>query len=152
MPDDEEWAFENEIELWDDDESPPPVEDEPERDGPAGRDGDSVVTVTVSPAGEVQRVRLAEDWKTKVDPRGLHSSVLTAANAATIEALARRARDVEANPASRPPAAQDETPLTARDVFRLEDAVRGEANWNSFRLGCPRPASTSSPRKAAAAM
>lgn len=38
-------------------------------DGPAGRDEDSVVTVTVSPEGEVQRVKLAGDRKSKIDPR-----------------------------------------------------------------------------------
>ena len=95
MPDDEEWAFENEIDLWDDGESPPPAEAEPEPDGPTGRDGDSVVTVTVSPEGEVRKVELAEDWKSKVDPRGLHSTVLTAANAATIQALVRQTQDTQ---------------------------------------------------------
>jgi hypothetical protein len=134
VPDDEEWAFENEIDLWDDGESPPPAEDEPEPDGPAGRDEDSVVTVTVSPEGEIRQVRLTEDWKTKVDPRGLHSNVLTAANAATIEALAQRAREVQQTAPPRPPADADETPLTARDVLRLEDAVRGELEQFSARM------------------
>ncbi|WP_372672107.1 hypothetical protein [Amycolatopsis kentuckyensis] len=134
MPDDEEWAFEAETDLWDDGESPPPSEAEPEPDGPAGRDEDSVVTVTVSPGGEVRQVRLAEDWKSKVDPRGLHSSVLTAANAATIDALAQRAREVQENPLPRPPADADETPLTAQDVLRLEDAVRAELEQFSTRM------------------
>ncbi|QKV76330.1 hypothetical protein [Amycolatopsis sp. Hca4] len=131
MPDDEEWAFEAETDLWDDGERPPPAADEPE---PDGRDGDAVVTVTVAPDGEVRQVRLAEDWKSKVDPRGLHSNVLTAANAATIETLAQRAREVQENPPPRPPSEADETPLTAQDVLRLEDAVRGELEQYSARL------------------
>lgn len=136
MPDDDEWAFENEIDLWDDGASPPPAEDEPEPepDGLAGRDGDSVVTVTVSPEGEIRQVRLAEDWKSKLDPRGLHSSVLTAVNAATIEALARRAQAVTETPLPLPPADADETPLTAQDVLRLEEAVRGELEQFSTRM------------------
>ena len=134
MPDDEEWAFENEIDLWDDGVTAPPAEAEPEPEGLAGRDGDSVVTVTVSPEGEVRQVKLAEDWKSKVAPRGLHANVLTAANAATIEALVQRAREVQENPPPRPPAGADETPLTAQDVLRLEDAVRGELDQLSTRM------------------
>ncbi|MET9001811.1 hypothetical protein [Amycolatopsis sp. NPDC004169] len=146
MPDDEEWAFEAETDLWDDGERPSPAADEPE---PDGRDGDAVVTVTVAPDGEVRQVRLTEVWKSKVDPRGLHSNVLTAANAAAIETLAQRAREVQENPPPRPPSEADETPLPAQDVLRLEDAVR--ANWSSTPPGCLRPEPASSPRKAAAA-
>ncbi|MGW5724257.1 hypothetical protein ACWEVP_49410 [Amycolatopsis sp. NPDC003865] len=134
MPDDEEWAFENEIDLWDDDEGQPQVEAEREPDGPTGRDADAVVTVTVSPDGEIQQVRLAGDWKSKVDPRGLHANVLAAANAATIEALGRRAREVRENPPQRPRGNADETPLNARDVLRLSDAVRAEVDGVSARL------------------
>src|SRR5690349_13414692 len=121
MPDDEEWAFENEIDLWDEGESPPPAEAERPPDGPTGRDGDSVVTVTVSPEGEFRQVKLAEDWKSKVDPRGLHSNVLTAANAATIEALVQQIGVTRENPPSPARNDADETPLGPQDVLRLGD-------------------------------
>lgn len=127
MPDDDDWAFEAEIDLWDDGERPAPAdEDEPDATDPAGRDPDAVVTVVVSPDGSVERVRLAEDWKRRVDPRGLDTSVLSATNAATVEALVRQAREVQENPPSPPRADADETPLTARDVLRLSDAVNAE--------------------------
>ncbi|MEU8638699.1 YbaB/EbfC family nucleoid-associated protein [Amycolatopsis sp. NPDC048633] len=135
MPDDEEWAFEAETDLWDDGETPAQSpEGEPEPSGPTGRDGDSVVTVIVSPDGEVRQVRLTEDWKSKVDPRGLHSGVLTAANAATVEALAQRAREVQENPPSPVRGNADETPLTAQDVLLLDDAVRRELEQFSTRI------------------
>lgn len=134
MPDNEEWAFEAETDLWDDGESPPPGPDEPEPDSPAGRDRYAVVTVTVSPEGEIRQVRLAEDWKSKVDPRGLHSNILTAANAATIDALVRQIGLTRRNPPPPPPSGADETPLTVQDVLRLGDAVRAEVDETSARL------------------
>lgn len=146
MPDDEEWVFEAETDLWDDGESPSPSEAEPEPDGPAGRDEDSVVTVTVSPEGEVRQVKLAEDWKNKVDPRGLDASVLTAANAATVDALVRQIRVTPESPPSPPASDADETPLGPQDVLRLGEAVRAEVDGMSARLAlADRPvASTSS--------
>jgi DNA-binding protein YbaB len=127
VPDDDSWAFEAETDLWDDGERPAPkAEDEPEPAGPTGRDPDAVVTVTVSPEGAVERVRLADDWKSRVDPRGLDTNVLAAANAATIEASSRQAREIRENPPPPPRADQDETPLNAQDVLRLTDAVNAE--------------------------
>jgi DNA-binding protein YbaB len=134
MPDDE-WAFEAEIDLWDDGEIPAPVrDDEPEPTDPTGQDPDAVVTVIVSPEGEVRRVELAEDWKSKVDPRGLHSSALTAANAATLQALVRQTQDAQENPPLPPHAGTEETPLTAQDVLRLSDAVMAEVDEILARL------------------
>jgi hypothetical protein len=135
VPDDDRWAFEAETDLWDDGERPAPrAEDEPGPAGLAGRDPNAVVTVTVTPEGAVERVRLADDWKSRVDPRGLDTSVLAAANAATIEALVQQAREVQENPPSRSRADTDETPLTAYDVLRLGDAVRAEVEEISARL------------------
>ncbi|GLY41475.1 hypothetical protein Amsp01_074980 [Amycolatopsis sp. NBRC 101858] len=135
MPDDEEWAFEAEINLWDDGESPAQAqEDEPEPSGPTGRDPDRVVTVVVSAEGAILQVELAADWKSKVDPRALDMSVLTAANAATIDALLRHAEDVRRNPPSPPRGNEDESPLTAQDVLRLGDAVLAEVDEISARL------------------
>ncbi|MFG1642350.1 hypothetical protein ACGFMK_18850 [Amycolatopsis sp. NPDC049252] len=135
MPDDEDWAFEAEIDLWDDGERPaPPSDDEPEPTDPSGQDADSVVTVVVSPGGAVERVRLAQDWKSRVDPRGLHTSVLSAANAAVLDAVVRQAREVQTAPPSRPRADADETPLTAEDVLRLDDAVHAELEEFSAQM------------------
>ncbi|MEU7784356.1 hypothetical protein [Amycolatopsis sp. NPDC049159] len=135
MPDDEEWAFEAEIDLWDDGEAPATSrEDDPEPADPTGRDPDSAVTVTVSAEGAVRQVRLASGWKSKVDPRGLHSSVLTAANAATLDALVRQTRNAQENPPSSRRGDADETPLTVQDILRLGDAVMAEVDELSARL------------------
>jgi DNA-binding protein YbaB len=135
VPDDEDWAFEAETDLWDDGEQPtPPSDDEPEPTDPVGQDADSVVTVVVSPEGAVERVRLAQDWKSRVDPRGLDTNVVAAANAAVLDAVVRQAREVQATPQSQPPADADETPLTAEDVLRLDDAVHAELEEFSAQL------------------
>ncbi|MEU0792569.1 hypothetical protein ABZ342_21060 [Amycolatopsis sp. NPDC005961] len=135
MPDEEEWAFEAEIDLWDDGETlVKPQEDEPEPGGPTGRDPDRVVTVVVSDEAAILHVKLAVDWKSKVDPRALDTSVLTAANAATIDAMLRQTRDVQENPPSPLRSAADEAPLTAHDVLRLGDAVMAEVDEISARL------------------
>jgi hypothetical protein len=146
MPDDENWAFEAEIDLWDDGEAPAQSpEDEPGPADPTGHDPDSVVTVVVSPEGGVRLVRLAADWKSRVDPRGLHSSVLSAANAATLHALVRQTRDAQENPPSPPGGDADETPLTAKDVLRLGHAVMAEVDQISARLAVvDRPAAATS--------
>ncbi|UOX86426.1 YbaB/EbfC family nucleoid-associated protein [Amycolatopsis sp. FBCC-B4732] len=135
MPDDEEWAFEAEIDLWDDGESPTRLPDEDaEQPGLTGQDPDRIVTVTVSDDGEVRRVELAADWKAEIDPRVLGARVLTAANAATIDSVGRRAREVRDSPPSAPPADGDETPLTAQDVLRLTDAVDAELESFAVRV------------------
>lgn len=46
-----------------------------------------MVTVHVTPTGEVESVRLAAGWKQAVDPRALGTSVLAAVNAATAAAM-----------------------------------------------------------------
>ncbi|MCR6488602.1 hypothetical protein M8542_37815 [Amycolatopsis sp. OK19-0408] len=131
VPDDD-WAFEAEIDLWDDGEAPrQTVEDEPE---PTGRGTDQIVTVTLSSGGDVLLVKLAVDWKSKIDPRALDTSVLTAANAALIDALAQRASEVRDHLLPRPTADPDETPLTAEDVLRLSDAVDVELEALSARM------------------
>jgi DNA-binding protein YbaB len=135
VPDDDEWAFEAETDLWDDGETPAQSQEhEPEPSGPTGRDPDRVVTVAVSAEAAILRVKLDADWKSKVDPRALDTSVLTAANAATIDALLRQTREVQENPPSPIHSAADETPLTARDVLRLGDAVLAEVDEISARL------------------
>jgi hypothetical protein len=149
VPDDEDWAFEAEIDLWDDGERPtPPPDDEPDRTDLAGQDPDSVVTVVVSPEGAVERVRLAQDWKSRVDPRGLNTNVLSAANAATAQALLAQTRlRREDPPATALPDSTrtDETPLAAQDVLRLADAVAAELDEISTRLmAADRPVSAKS--------
>lgn len=94
----------------------------------SGQDADGVVTVHVTPDGEVVSVQVAADWKKSVDPRALGSSVLAAANNATLQALATQLDRA----AQQPPAPQqaqpapDGPPLSREDVDRLLDAVTAD--------------------------
>ncbi|WP_410598899.1 YbaB/EbfC family nucleoid-associated protein [Amycolatopsis sp. lyj-90] len=100
--DDERWAFEDELEQDDDPPRSSSTEPVPEEDRISGQDQDGVVTVVVSPDADVLSVVLTREWKQSVDPRGLHSAVTAAANAATIAAVARQADDVARNPPAMP--------------------------------------------------
>lgn len=130
--DDGRWGFE-EAEDWEYDRpGPPPEEPLAADDQIIGQDPDAVVTVTVSPTADVLAVTLARTWKNSVDPRGLHASVLTAANTATIAALARQVEDVERTPPAIPTFGAEhadltnETPLSTEDMLRLADAAMTE--------------------------
>ncbi|MGH3980609.1 MAG: hypothetical protein ACRDRZ_16695 [Pseudonocardiaceae bacterium] len=92
----------------------------------SGQDPDSVVTVQATLTGEVASVRLAIGWKQAVDPRALGASVLAAANAATVAAMAIQLDQIEEQQPA--PAAHhvDMTPLTRQDVGRLLDAVTAD--------------------------
>lgn len=93
----------------------------------SGQDADRVVTVHVTPTGEVASVHLAADWKRAVDPRGLGSSVLAAANAATAAAMVAQQPRIGEQPPPAPAAAHvDRTPLTRLDVNRLLAAVTAD--------------------------
>ncbi|MGO1049726.1 hypothetical protein [Crossiella sp. CA198] len=138
MSDDQRWGFEDA----DDWEPTPkagrvPEPEATEPDGITGQDADRVVTVAVGELGEVLSVRLAADWRRSVDPRSLQGSVLSAANNATMQALAKqvdevRQTDVPAWPSpTRPP---ETTPLTADAAFRLMDAVDAELATLTDRL------------------
>ncbi|WIX78151.1 ESX secretion-associated protein EspG [Amycolatopsis carbonis] len=130
--DDNRWGFE-EAEDWECDQSPIQAEETaPDSERLTGQDPDRIVSVTVSPAAEVLSVALDRNWTRAVDPRGLHSSVLAAANAATIAALARQVEDVQRNVPA-PPAfggrqedQADESPLGPDDMLRLVDAATTE--------------------------
>lgn len=101
-----------------------------------GQDADAVVTVHVTALAEVVSVTLTPGWKRSVDPRRLNTSVLSAANIATMQALGRQVAQVEQNPtailgtasgeAERGSARYDDTPLTKEDVLRLVDAVSAD--------------------------
>lgn len=95
-----------------------------------GRDPDGAVEVVVSPAAEVLAVRLSPKWRSSVDPRGLHSCVVTAANMATMQALAHGVEQVDfiaaANAPQAAPVGADESALTAQDMQRLFDSVTTE--------------------------
>lgn len=130
--DDERWAFEEELEQDDDPPRSSSAEPVPEEDRISGQDQDGVVTVVVSPDADVLSVALAQDWKQSVDPRGLHSAVIAAANAATIAALGRQVDEVARNPPAMPTfgatsaSAADESPLGTQDMLRLVDAATAE--------------------------
>ncbi|MEC3977833.1 hypothetical protein [Amycolatopsis sp. H20-H5] len=96
-----------------------------------GRDPDAVVEVVVSPSAEVLAVRLAPQWRKSVDPRGLHTCAVTAANMATMRALSVAVEQVDFTAAAIPPpaapnGADDESALTTQDMQRLFDSVATE--------------------------
>jgi len=94
-----------------------------------GYDPDRVVEVLVNPKAEVVAVRLSPEWRGSVDPRALHSNVVSAANAAIMWALARNVEGVDMTAAAdrvEPVDGADESPLTTQDMRRLLDAVSTE--------------------------
>lgn len=127
------WGFEEDDE-WDVvDESAEPVSDGD--DFLRGTDPDGIVTVAVTENAEVRSVMLTPDWKSAVDPRGLHSHVVAAMNAATMQALARQVEraglsDSSSPGTGAPPATSDrlteETPITKEDAMRLVDAATAD--------------------------
>jgi hypothetical protein len=114
MPD--RWGFE-EADDWE------PVIPEPEREADVlvGTDADDLAAVTVTPTADVVSVRLGGAWR---QSRGLSAAVVTAANAATMRAVAWQ---VEHPPTERALAGTpDETPITAAEALRLIDAVSAD--------------------------
>ncbi|MGC7093183.1 hypothetical protein ACPZ19_00815 [Amycolatopsis lurida] len=68
------------------------------------------------------RVRLAPDWRERIDPRSLHTEVVTAANQAAAEAALR-----DTGPAREPVRPDPATdPITPADALRLLDSVQAE--------------------------
>jgi hypothetical protein len=136
--DDRRWGFE-EADDWEYAElggQPPPGPAREPGETLVGEDADRVVQVVVSPEAEVIAVRLSPDWRRSVDQRALHTSVLSAANAATMRALAHNVEQVDLT-ATEPPgesANGDESGLTTQDVQRLLDAVSAELGQFTDRL------------------
>lgn len=129
--DNRRWGFE-EAEDWEYEagrRTPPPAAPEPVADGCTGTDASGAVTVVVEPGGRVREVRLAERWRDALDQRALDSAVLTAANNATMQALARGVEEQGDLTAVTPPAPSaevDESPFTRADAERLFAAVDAE--------------------------
>jgi hypothetical protein len=152
--DDHRWGFED-AEEWEYQEgsSGGEAEAEPSPDAIIGEDPDRVVTVTVTRSAEVVSVSLAAKWRSLVDPRGLHSSVLAAANRATMQALAVQVEEFDMSSAPVPvntPATGvggfDESQLTKDDVERLMAAVSTELDRFNSQLSAvvDRPATAES--------
>ncbi len=128
------WGFEEDDE-WDDQNVD---ESTTETDQPlTGQDRDGIVTVAVNDAAEVVSVSLARDWKSSVDPRGLHANVLAAMNAATMQALAKQVEQIDmtgqpsagtGTPRATSERRQglDDTPITKEDAIRLVDAATAD--------------------------
>lgn len=127
------WGFEQDDE-WDDanhDESTTETDETL-----TGQDLDEIVTVGVNDVAEVVSVRLAGDWKSSVDPRGLHANVLAAMNAATMQALSKQLNEVDMTGASAgtgsPPVTSqhderpEETPITPEYAMRLVEAASAD--------------------------
>lgn len=103
----------------------------------AGQDASGAVAVNVTPAGDVVSVQLASGWKDIIEPHSLNAGVLSAANAATAQALTKKMEgfdpeDTPSNVADRagaPTSAEDggdESRITAEDAIRLVDAVTAD--------------------------
>ncbi|PSL52349.1 hypothetical protein B0I31_11321 [Saccharothrix carnea] len=104
----------------------PSPEPEPQQDVLIGRDPDGVVTVAVNDLAEVQSVTIAGRWRQSVDPRALGSAVTQAANAATVQALAKQVeRPAEPKRAQPPPTPSLER-ITPEQALRLMDAVSAD--------------------------
>lgn len=134
--DDRRWGFE-EAEDWEYEESGSQSSSVAEPDETlVGQDADQVVEVVVSLEADVVAVRLSPRWHQVVDPRALHVSVLSAANAATAKALARGVEQTDRTATAVPSqkATEDESALTTRDVERLLDAVDAELGQFTARL------------------
>lgn len=130
--DDQRWGFE-EADDWEyqelDGQATPHATPEPEEEL-VGRDPDGVIEVVVLPTADVTAVRLSPDWRKSVDPRGLHTCAVTAANMATMRALSFAVGQVDFTSPATPPSATaagaDESALTTQDMQRLFDSVATE--------------------------
>lgn len=69
-----------------------------------------------------EQVRLAPDWRERIDPRSLHTEVVTAANQAAAEAALRNTEPAR-EPVRPDPATE---PITTADALRLLDSVQAE--------------------------
>lgn len=125
--DDRRWGFE-EADDWDYEQSTSePAADEAE-ETVLGSDPDRIIEVIVTRNAEVRAVRLSPQWRSSVDPRALEHSVLAAANAATMQALAKNVEDLQTAdpPENTTPASHDLEQLTAVGVQRLLDSASHE--------------------------
>lgn len=99
---------------------------------PKASSGEPPVTVEVDDGGLVTSASLATDWKRAVDPRELHTAVLTALQTAVMEVLASKTEQVDlmtTGPTSSSPAdVPDTSPLSAGDVQRLLDEVYADVD------------------------
>lgn len=108
-----------------------------------GRDSDGIVTIALTEASEVVSVKLKSGWRSAVDPRALHSNVLTAMRAAAAEATVRQAQQISqsvsgpSGTGSPPDASEphaDERPITREDAMRLLDAVKQDLDAFTSQL------------------
>lgn len=100
----------------------------------SGQDADRVVTVHVTPAGEVVSVRLVAGWMQAVDPRALGAGVLAAANAATAAAMVAQVPRIGELPPAPVTREVDRTPLTRQHLSRLVETVTADLEQFTRRL------------------
>ncbi len=134
--DDRRWGFE-EAEDWEYEETGRRSDNASDsEDTLVGQDADQVVQVVVSPEADVVAVRLSPRWRQTVDPRALHMNVLSAANNATLNALARNLEEVDPSAAAVPSndAGSGESALSTQDVERLLNAVDAELDEFTAKL------------------
>lgn len=114
-------------------ENPPPIAPSDDLgDHITGQDPDGIVTVAVDEEAAVIAVRLKSGWQSGVSRLALHTNVVAAMNAATMQAVAQRAGQAMATIGApvgtgAPPVPSEahgnERPITKEDASRLISAV-----------------------------
>lgn len=93
-------------------------------------DSADVVGVGVDEAGQFVSVTLWPQWKTRVDPRQLHTHVTEAANAVLAQSIEKQAEEALSSPHELEPAptSTETGPLSAKDARRLIDTAMADIN------------------------
>jgi hypothetical protein len=103
-----------------------------------GADPDGVVTIAVDDDADVVSVRLAGNWQDEAIRRVLAAKVVEAMSAATAQAVARRAQQIDAQagePVTAPVRPQaEESPITMEDALRRVHQVSADLAQFEQRL------------------
>jgi hypothetical protein len=101
-----------------------------------GSDPDGCATAVVGADGIVCEIRLAGDWRARVDPRGLAVPVQVAVNAAAAEAMSCRPMGEPTPERGSGPASgtEDEAPISIDEGQRLLDAAFADVEEFSRKL------------------
>lgn len=136
----DQWQF-NEEDAWVEEERTPAGGNSPPEDALEGHDEDGIVTVYVTPDGQVLSTTLASNWKESVNPHELPQRIVAAANAATMRLLSRQLErtglqeSVEGTPPKQAgPDEADGPPISVDDALRMIDAVSADLERFNERI------------------
>ncbi|MEB3367545.1 hypothetical protein [Saccharopolyspora mangrovi] len=126
----------NEEDLWEEEPPEDVVASQADPSGGllVGQDPEKVLAVYMTEEGEVRSVKLADAWKSRVDPRNLASQVVSAANAATIEAAAAQAELAQSSggqASGNGTRVPDDSPITSAEALQLVE--RATADLEAFQ-------------------